>query len=245
MNTIRLDCSKKPLMIAHRGCSGLERENTASSFVAAGNRSYWGIESDVHKTLDGKYIIIHDSHTGRVAIDDMVVESSTFETLRRLTLRNKYSHVKDRADLCLPSLSEYIEICKHYEKEAVLELKNGLEEQDVYEICNIIKGLDYLDHTTFISFNYENLVCLRRKFPAHSAQYLLGGSNRSLPDNWLELLQGESLDLDIYHGLVTKEIIDACHANGIKVNCWTVDDKAEAERLIDLGIDMITSNILE
>ena len=55
MNTIKINAEKKPLMVAHRGCSGLERENTNAAFVAAGNRSYWGIESDVHKTVDGKY----------------------------------------------------------------------------------------------------------------------------------------------------------------------------------------------
>lgn len=40
-------------MIAHRGVSGLERENTCAAFVAAGNRSYYGIETDIHRTADG------------------------------------------------------------------------------------------------------------------------------------------------------------------------------------------------
>lgn len=242
MDTIKIACEKKPLMIAHRGCSGLERENTASAFVAAGNRSYWGIESDVHKTLDGKYIIIHDDTTARVAVDNLKVEESTFETLRRLTLRNKYSHIKDRADLCLPSLQEYIEICKYYEKEAVLELKNAFAEEEIYEICDIIAGLDYLDHTTFISFCYDNLVYLRRKLPTQSAQYLIGGKG---PMNWMELLQKEHLDLDVYYKMLTKEIVDECHANGIKINCWTVDDKDCAEKLAAWGVDCITTNILE
>ena len=43
----------KPRMVAHRGTSGLELENTNSAFVAAGNRSYFGIETDVHRTADG------------------------------------------------------------------------------------------------------------------------------------------------------------------------------------------------
>lgn len=242
MNTIKIECEKKPLMVAHRGCSGLERENTASSFVAAGNRSYWGIESDVHKTADGKYVIIHDDTTARVAVDDLTVEKSTFDTLRRLTLRNKYSHVKDRADLCIPSLEEYIEICKYYEKEAVLELKNSFEEQDIYEICDIIEGLGYLEHTTFISFDYNNLVYLRRKLPTQSAQYLIGAKG---PLNWLDMLKKENLDLDVYHKVLTKDMIDLCHANGITVNCWTVDSKERAEELAAWGVDMITSNILE
>ena len=242
MNTVKLECEKKPLMIAHRGCSGLERENTNSAFVAAGNRSYWGIETDVHKTVDGKYIIIHDDTTGRVAVDDMVVEKSTFDTLRKLTLRNKASHIKDRSDLLLPSLEEYISICKYYEKEAVLELKNAFEEQDIYDICAIIEAQGYMEHTTFISFCYDNLVFLRKKYPTQSAQYLLGAK---APMNWMELLKKENLDLDVYYKNLSKEMIDECHANGIKVNCWTVDKKEDAERLAAWGVDYITSNILE
>lgn len=53
-------------MIAHRGVSGIECENTAAAFVTAGNRSYFGIETDVHRTADGQYIIIHDDDTKRV-----------------------------------------------------------------------------------------------------------------------------------------------------------------------------------
>ena len=47
-------------MIAHRGVSGLERENTNAAFIAAGNRSYYGIETDLHRTRDGHFIIFHD-----------------------------------------------------------------------------------------------------------------------------------------------------------------------------------------
>jgi glycerophosphoryl diester phosphodiesterase len=142
----------------------------------------------------------------------------------------------------LPSLAEYIGICKYYEKEAVLELKNAFEEQDIYEICDIIEGLGYLEHTTFISFCYDNLVYLRRKHPTASAQYLIG---KNCPMNWLDMLLKEHLDLDVYHKVLTKEIVDKCHENGIKVNCWTVDKLEDAERVIACGVDMITSNILE
>ena len=43
-------------MVAHRGVSKLERENTMPAFVAAGNRSYYGIETDIHITRDGRFI---------------------------------------------------------------------------------------------------------------------------------------------------------------------------------------------
>ena len=40
MNTTKFTNPNKPLMIAHRGVSGLETENTNAAFVAAGKRSY-------------------------------------------------------------------------------------------------------------------------------------------------------------------------------------------------------------
>lgn len=241
MNTIKIEAPKKPLMIAHRGVSGLERENTHAAFVAAGNRSYWGIETDVHKTLDGKYVIIHDDNTRRVALDDMSVEGSTFESLRRLTLLNLYSNKKDRADLCLPSLEEYILICKQYEKKAVLELKKHFEENEIFEICDIIERLGYLENVIFISFDYDNLVYLRRKAPSQPAQFLVTNFDDDLIDRLLAI----HVDLDIKHSALTEENVARCHQNGIAVNTWTVNDPETAEQLAAWGVDMITSNILE
>ena len=67
MDSIKLD-TRTAKMIAHRGLSGIEKENTNAAFIAAGNRSYFGIETDVHKTVDGKFVIIHDDTTGRVRV---------------------------------------------------------------------------------------------------------------------------------------------------------------------------------
>ena len=113
MDTIKIN-KGKTRMIAHRGVSGLELENTCPAFVAAGNRSYFGIETDVHKTADGKHIIIHDDNTGRVAAENIPVEGSTFEQLRALQLKQKDGTT--RIDLRLPDLGEYLSICRHYEK---------------------------------------------------------------------------------------------------------------------------------
>ena len=53
MQTVKIKKSKTK-MIAHRGLSGIEPQNTSIAFAAAGNRSYFGIETDVHITKDGK-----------------------------------------------------------------------------------------------------------------------------------------------------------------------------------------------
>ena len=53
------------------------------------------------------------------------------------------------------------------------------------------------------------------------------------------------MDADVHYKALNKEVIDILHKAGLKVNCWTVDDKEIAEQLAEWGVDYITSNILE
>ncbi len=240
MDTIKIPDKKGVKFIAHRGLSGLERENTNAAFVAAGNRSYYGIETDIHKTLDGKYVAIHDDTTGRVAIDNMTVELSTYDTLRSLTLID-LDGKKSRSDLKVPNLAEYIAINKKYGKYAVLELKNAFPEEEIYDICAQIEALDYLQGTIFISFSFDNLVYIRKKYPTQAAQFLIS----KYDDTLISRLKEHNLDLDIKHTALNAENTSALKAAGITVNCWTVDNPERAAELIEFGVDMITTNILE
>ena len=242
MDTMHLTGSPKPRMIAHRGLSGIEMENTCSAFVAAGNRSYFGIETDVHVTKDGGFIIIHDDTTKRVALDDLTVEESTFETLRSLRLTDKDGK-RGRKDLLLPSLREYIQICKKYGKMSVLELKNPMQPEQIDQIIEIIREEGWLEHTIFISFALSNMIHVRKALPAQKAQYLIEGD----PD-WQEVmaaLKKYDLDLDIDYNLLTEERVKELHEAGKEVNVWTVNDLSDAQRLAAWGVDYITSNIIE
>ena len=239
MDTIKIN-KETTKMIAHRGCSGLELENTCAAFVAAGNRSYWGVETDVHVTADGKFIIIHDDETGRVCAQNMRVERTEYDTLRNLQLRQKNG--MERTDLRLPSLEEYLSICKHYEKICVLELKNPMEAEAVRQIVEICKTVYDLDNIIFISFSFLNMLHIRKYAPDAQAQYLLA---EEITDAHIEAMAENRLDLDVHYLAMSKGLLDKLHARGIKVNCWTVDDPEIAERLAAWGVDYITSNILE
>ena len=87
MNTVKFN-SKAVKVIAHRGLSGIEKENTCSAFVAAGNRSYFGIETDVHVTKDGNFIVIHDETTERVSSGkyNINVEESDYSAIEEISL---------------------------------------------------------------------------------------------------------------------------------------------------------------
>ena len=242
MNTVKIS-SKDTRMIAHRGLSGIERENTCPAFVAAGNRSYYGIETDVHITKDGKFVIIHDETTERVSMgeNNIDVEENNYSEIEGIILPDS-DGTTYRRDIRIPLLKEYIMVCKKYEKICVLEIKNHFEKEHIEELINEIKELEYIDKVIFISFDFENCVNVRKLLPDNDVQFL---TSREVTNELIEKLSVNNLDLDIHYKRLTKENITLLHSKGIKVNCWTCDDKDVAEKLVSCGVDYITSNILE
>ena len=228
------------LVVAHRGLSGIERENTASAFVAAGNRSYYGIETDIRRTSDGHFIVSHDPDLERVAGVRLNVEESTLSEAQSVILYDK-GGTKDRADLRPCTLENYIAICKKYEKHCVLELKSEFTDEETARFIEIIKSYDYLDSVTFISFIYEDLLKVRRLLPEQSAQFLFS----TVTDEIVERVERDHLDVDVNYKALREENIKLFHSKGIKVNCWTVDNREAAEQLVSWGVDFITTNILE
>ena len=239
MNTLKFN-KRNTLVVAHRGLSGIEKENTNSAFVAAGNRSYFGIETDIHKTKDGHFVINHDGDFKRVAGCETVIEESTLDEIMNIVLLDT-DGTKDRYDLRPTVLQNYISICKKYGKHSVLELKSDFTDEEIGKIIQIIKEYDYLDNVTFISFNYDNLLKVRKILPTQSAQYLFWKIN----DEELSRLVRDKIDIDIWCVELTEEQIKKAHSLGLKVNCWTVNTVEDGERLASWGIDYITSNILE
>ena len=238
--TMKMD-AKQVLMVAHRGLSGLEKENTNLAFVAAGNRSYWGIESDVRKTADGRFVMIHDKTTERVAGENYKIKETNFKTLREVRFLD-VDGSEGRADLRIPTLEEYLHICRDYGKIAVLELKSTLLREDVQKIIQIVEAEYDLEKTVLISFHKQNLIFARELRPNAKLQWLI---QKEIPEGMLEELTKYGMDLDISYKILTRELVDAVHAAGLKVNVWTVNTPELAEQLISWGVDYITTNILE
>ena len=225
--------------IAHRGLSGLERENTNAAFVAAGNRTYYGIETDIHRTLDGHFVVYHDDNTLRLTDVDWIVEDHTIEELRTLILKDVDGNA--RHDLIMPTLQEYIRICKKYNKICVLELKRHFVEEDIHSVIDIIKKEFWLSETIFISFDLPNVICLRKILPNQRIQYLVKEMSEEAFNKMVEY----RFDADVDFRKMTAQWVKRLHTAGRLVNVWTVNTLEDARNMIELGVDQITSNILE
>ena len=56
-----------PIIVGHRGAAAHILENTAASFALAVQLGAHMIEFDVHESLDGEFIVVHDTHLGRIS----------------------------------------------------------------------------------------------------------------------------------------------------------------------------------
>ena len=238
-DTIKLD--KKGtgvLMIAHRGLSGLETENTECAFVAAGNRSYYGIETDVHFTKDGKYVISHDGNLSRVFGKNIEIKDYLYEDLRKV---RKIVNGDTVEYMAVPTLREYFDVCRRYGKKSVLELKVEYTDEQLKEIIEIAKEEKQFENVIFISFFPDNMIRLRKLLPDHPLQLLTG----EITPEVIDICEKNSLAIDVCYTALNAENAAKLRRRGIKINCWTVNEPADAEKLISLGADFITTNILE
>lgn len=242
MDTIKIN-NQNIKVVAHRGVSKIERENTNAAFIAAGNRSYYGIETDVHKTADGQFVVIHDATTNRVTNGavEIDVEKNRYDIIKEVVLPDLDGSL-NRQDLRIPLLIDYIKICKKYEKTCVLEIKGVFTREDLVEVVEIIKTEDYLEHVIFISFAIENCIILRELLPMQSIQWL---TDKELTEEMKQELYQYHLGLDIRYDRLSTSIIQEFHNHGLEVNCWTCDTVQDANMLIEMGVDYITTNILE
>jgi len=239
MDTLKI-AKEKVKMIAHRGLSGLEKENTIAAFIAAGNRTYYGMECDIHLTKDNVFVVCHDDHTGRISPTKKIIRESTYEELSQICLFG-FESKTTIPYLKIPTLREYLEISKKYNKQCIIEIKCELGKKDVDNLLAEIEELDYLNNVFFISFNLENLKKIRRINKNIPLQYLTSTYTKELP----ELCKKEKVDIDIEYRELTLPIVEEFHSFDIKVNAWTVNNPIEALILVSWNIDYITTNILE
>lgn len=229
-------------LIAHRGLSGLEKENTCASFLGAGLRRYWGIETDVHPTADGWFVCCHDRNLKRVAGVDFDIREHTFAETRAVPLPDR-DGAASRTDLRVPAFEDYLAICRKYDRVPVVELKDGpFDLRTVRRIVACVRHAGLLERAVFISFNWGDCLRARKVCPDNEVMHLLGGGGEPIP---LAEHVANRIGADYYHPRITPELVDAFHKAGLRVNAWIVDRLADAARLLDMGVDLITTDILE
>lgn len=229
-------------MVGHAGLASREMQNTIEAFEYAARRSYFGIETDIRKTLDGHFVCFHDADLIVAAGIESSVEKMTLEEIRNVTLFDVRGGETKERGYKIPTLEEYIEICKKYSKECFVELKVVYPKEDIAAIIEVIDSLGYLDRCTFISFYYSDLTFVKEIIPDARVGFTYTANTG---EQYFERIVSDRFDVNISVTIITEELIKRFHDSGLKVTCYTVNDPARAEELAQLGVDFIMTDRLE
>jgi glycerophosphoryl diester phosphodiesterase len=217
--------------IAHRGFG---KENTLDAFLTSSESDVYGVETDIRITKDGVFVAFHDKSAARISGRYKVIEKTDFKKLQKLKIIDRQRRHK------IATFSDFLQNCVSSGKVAIVEIKSDLTKEQTEKLVQMIDSEKYLSKTIFISFNMQVLKYIRAQLPEQPIQLLL----RKYKPEYLDFAQKNKFGIDIYHRLLTEEIISECHNRGIEVNCWTVNSEKRSKLLQQWGVDYITTDKL-
>jgi glycerophosphoryl diester phosphodiesterase len=237
-------------LYAHRGASAERPENTMPAFERAAELGVHGLELDVHLSRDGHLLVAHD------------------DTARRMTGVDAPWSALDRADaqrldagwgfiapdgtrpfagrgIGAPTLEAVLDAFPRLRLNVDLKRGGGA----IGAALELVRRKHAEDRVTLASFHLGTLVAVRRLGYGGETGLSRGelASLLSMPAVlWRQLpFTGTAAQVPVSQGAIRFDrtpFIAKCHNLGLRVDFWTIDDAATAERLLALGADGIMTN---
>ncbi len=126
-------------MTAHRGYSAIAPENTLPAFRLAGEYGFWGAECDICNTADGEWVIMHDDTVDRMTDGVGKVNEMTFAEIRALTV-DAGNNAEAYPGTKVPTLTEYLDVCKEYGMHAVIEIKDNADYAKLDDLADLLSA---------------------------------------------------------------------------------------------------------
>jgi glycerophosphoryl diester phosphodiesterase len=239
------DADLKVEIIAHRGASFDAPENTVAAMQLAWKQQADASELDVYRSRDGQAVVIHDKNTQRVAGVDKNVEDQSLAELRALDV-GKWKGQRFAGER-LPTLAEMLAAVAKG-KRVFIEIKWNAK--IVPEINRLLResGLPP-EQTPIISFDAGVVEAFKKARPDVPAYWIvsLKPARGKQPPTAEQLIArakkigADGLDLSADEAL-TAEFARKIKDAGLKLFVWTVNDPRVARRMIEIGVDGITTN---
>lgn len=211
------------LVIAHRGASAYELENSLAAFRVAREMGADGVELDVHHLADAEIVVHHDPTLSGKRLDSM-------------TLEEVKTHRLPSGD-AVPTLAQALETVGP-DVQAFIEAKSLDSAHDV-DLFDAIDNAPEPSHCHVHAFDHRIVQRLRRQRPALRAG-LLQSSYPVEPARCVAEMGVAALWQHEVH--IDGALVEAVHRAGAVVYAWTVDDPHRMRELLALGIDGICSN---
>ncbi|HMG52561.1 MAG TPA: glycerophosphodiester phosphodiesterase family protein [Kofleriaceae bacterium] len=236
-------------LYAHRGASAERPENTLPAFERAVEIGVDALEMDVHVTRDDHLVVVHDPTAARTTGAQVAWCDLDLAEARRLDAGWGFV----APDGTRPFAGKAIRVPSF---EQVLDAFPAMRinvdlkgDRAVALMLELVRRKRADDRVTLASFQLGTLLEIRRR--RYAGETALSQSEVAtllgLPAVlWRQLpFTGTAAQVPLNAGRIRFDratFIAKCHSIGLRVDFWTIDDRGEAARLLELGADGIITN---
>jgi glycerophosphoryl diester phosphodiesterase len=237
-------------VIAHRGGSKLNPENTMPAFEHADRLGVDGIECDVHLSRDGEPVVIHDATLDRTTDASGPVAALTADELARVDAGHRFDEAAGfpyrGRGAGVPRLATLLR--RLPDLPFVVELK-GDDARIVAPVLDLIRELGALDRVILGGFSQVVLDEARRLAPqvptSASRDEVRAAVRRAAV--WLGPARSGFALIQAPMRFQGREVfgrrfVRVVRRRGFPVHAWIVDDEAEMRRLVDWGVTGLISD---
>lgn len=241
--------------VAHRGLSGEAPENSLRAFELAGKNGFYETECDIWISKDGQFVISHDGNLYRMCGVNKEIRDLTYDEICKLPIKcgcNYLNYKDDKMATTIPTLKQYLEICKFYNMVPMIEVKFAEGNADLvnsnalFRLYTEINEIMGERDVSVISFN-QNIIknmneIIKKKQASNIKLYLLGGNYKDvsdIPDYRYYIQNNIGFSLEQHTG---ESVVRQMIADGAKVGLWTVDSPDNVKQYIGWKVDFIVSD---
>ena len=244
---------QRPLVMAHRGGRGLWPENTLYAFERALEMGVDVLEMDIHTTVDGALVVMHDDTVDRTTNGSGPIHSFTLDEVKGLDAGYTWSADDEQTfpyrgqGISVPTLEEVFAAFPGVPLN--IEIKQN-QPSIATSFCQLIRDHDLADQVLVASFHEEAMTEFRQQCPevATATGTTETVTLFALSRLFLEGTYGapaEAAQVPEYRSglhVLARRFIDAAHNRNLEVHAWTINDEDDMQRMISLGVDGIITD---
>lgn len=221
-----------PLNLAHRGASGYAPENTLSAIHLAQEMGADGVEIDVHLTADDHVVLLHDDTLDRTSTGLGAVQEKELTAVQKLDAGSWFS--ASFAGETIATLQQAL-TCGQDRLYFNIEIKwSPTVARLAAAVADILHRL-LPSGLAVTSFDASALMEMKRLAPEIPLGLIFEGQTVDPASCPWPILSAD------FH-LVDRVFVQSCHASHKKLYVWTVNEIADMERMIELGVDAVMTN---
>lgn len=224
-------------VIAHRGFSSRAPENTVAAIERAIESGAPMVEIDVTMTADDRVILLHDETLDRTTTGTGPPTDLNLEAIRLLDAGSWFS--EEFAGEPVPTLDEVLDTVDGRILLNIEIKSEAVQHGVVAKVADLVADHGMIDQVVVSSFSPEALIRMGSANPAIVTVTLFNKDLHTGVDPLEIVLEAGSRGFNISSKRVTVEMVERCHAHGIPVAVYTVNDESEMFRLMAMGVDAV------